>query len=299
MKKTLIFGVIIILSIFSVVSVYAEESLATTTTTTVEASTTIQTTTTTTVSATPTFPFGLWWSRIKLIFLRDPLKKSEVVLDILNQRLNSLQQSANNSESLKKALENYNKAIEDLKNRLSALKETSNNPNIDRLLDKLTQNQVRHQEIFDYLINRASTSTLPLLQQVRERWGQEIVPLRLRFENQEEFMNRIQEALNNLTATTTPSVIGEFRQLRIMQTLRTQLQNMEMNNFVTSTQEKLIQIQNRLEERIQNREQVLQKQGFSSSAIERILNNLPVPTSTPQFRNLPTEPPPGSKKMGD
>jgi len=72
-----------------------------------------------------------------------------------------------------------------------------------------------------------------------------------------------------------------------------------MNNFVTSTQEKLIQIQNRLEERIQNREQVLQKQGFTSSTVEQILNNLPQPTSTPKFRNLPTESPPGLKKRGE
>jgi len=153
------------------------------------------------------------------------------------------------------------------------------------LLDKLTNLEIRHQQLFDRLINNA-TSTSALLQQINQKINQQIIPLQLRFENQEQFINRFEKELKNYSATSTP--VGEFRQLRIMETLQEQLRLFNQNNLATSTQEQMQQLQERLQNRIEQRINTLNKQGFSSSTVNEILNQMLQPT----FKNKPTTSPP-------
>ncbi|NMB92370.1 MAG: hypothetical protein GYA31_01975 [Parcubacteria group bacterium] len=278
MKNIIIISLILALSLsFVILSVKAEE-----TTTTIEA-------TTTTVSPSdgslvPLSVVGRVLARLRAIFSRDPIQRTEATLELAGDNLWRLKPNLNPA-ALEKALANYNQAIEKLKTRLEELKETSNNPNLDTLLNKLTDLELRHQEIFNNLLNN-TTSTSPLLEQVRNRIHQEIIPLHLRFENQEEMMHRLQESLEGFGATSTPA--GEFRQLQIMETLRTQLEEMNMNNVASSTQEQVQQLRNRLENQIQQRINTLEKQGFNTSTINQILEGI----SKPVFKNLPSEPPP-------
>jgi len=92
-----------------------------------------------------------------------------------------------------------------LKTRLENLKNTSNNPRIDVLLDKLTNLEIRHQQLFDRLINNA-TSTSALLQQINQKINQQIIPLQLRFENQEQFINRFEKELKIIVPLQLQSV---------------------------------------------------------------------------------------------
>lgn len=292
MKKILSICLIFIISMLFVPSLKAEE----TTTTLSSVSTTIVSdsdTSTTVTNSTPLVTVPLSWgtrilTQLRLWLSRDSLQRADLTLKLTQDDLIRLERSTTNIDALKKALANYTKAIDELKTRLENLKATSNNPNIDKLLNKLTDLEIRHQEVFDRLINNA-TSTKPLLEQLQNRFNQSILPLHLRFENQEEFVRRLEQGLNNVGATST--AVGEFRQLRIMETLRTQLQQMNLTNLATSTQEQINRLQERLNDRIQQRIQVLEKQGFSSSTVNQILENTPQPV--PVFKKLPQTPPPG------
>jgi tetratricopeptide (TPR) repeat protein len=104
----------------------------------------------------PTSPFYFlkeWGRGIKMFFTFDPIKKSELEIKIGDEKMAELvivaEKEPQNEKAIQKALENYQKSKERLAKRLESLKETSQNPNVDRLLDKVVEQEVRHIEVFD------------------------------------------------------------------------------------------------------------------------------------------------------
>src|SRR3989344_3744330 len=67
-----------------------------------------------------------------------------------------------------KALENYRRSQEILKNRLESLRETSENPNIDRLLGSISERIVLHEKLFDE-IQKRHEEVGETVERVRER----------------------------------------------------------------------------------------------------------------------------------
>lgn len=298
--------------------IFAEETTTTTiadttTTTTLDTTTTtVGDTTTTTieefsvpkalglnkVGLLPTSPFYFlkeWWRGLKIGWIRDPIKESEAQLQILSEKLAELEamvQKGVKEEVLEKAFENYVKAMNQLKIRLEEIEGTSENPNIDKLLNKITEAEIRHQEVLDKILEKAPQAANQV-ERVRQNINQTLPLLRLRFENQEEFMNRLENKLEELQPLN-PAPIGEFRQLRIMENMQEQLQQMPLENYSEDVQAKAEQVKEKLENRVQQRTQVLEQQGFSTSSIENIMGELPspVPKITPE--KLPKTPPPGT-----
>ena len=298
--------------------IFAEETTTTTiadttTTTTLDTTTTtVGDTTTTTieefsvpkalglnkVGLLPTSPFYFlkeWWRGLKIGWIRDPIKESEAQLQILSEKLAELEamvQKGVKEEVLEKAFENYVKAMNQLKIRLEEIEGTSENPNIDKLLNKITEAEIRHQEVLDKILEKAPQAASQV-ERVRQNINQTLPLLRLRFENQEEFMNRLENKLEELQPLN-PAPIGEFRQLRIMENMQEQFQQMPLENYSEDVQAKAEQVKEKLENRVQQRTQVLEQQGFSTSSIENIMGELPspVPKITPE--KLPKTPPPGT-----
>jgi hypothetical protein len=108
------------------------------------------------VGLLPTSPFYFlkeWGRGIKMFFTFDPIKKSELELKISDEKIAELaaivEKEPQNEKAIEKALSNYQKSRERLSKRLASLKETSQNPNVDRLLDKVVEQEVRHIEVFD------------------------------------------------------------------------------------------------------------------------------------------------------
>ncbi|MBU2529817.1 MAG: hypothetical protein KKD35_02155, partial [Elusimicrobia bacterium] len=307
-----------LISGFSANLVFAEETTTTTvadTTTTTIADTTTTTvgdTTTTTVEEIsvpwalglkkvgllPTSPFYFlkeWWRGLKIGWIRDPIKKSEVQLQILSEKLaeaEAMAQKALKPEVLEKAFDNYANAMDKLKTRLEGLKETSENPNIDKLLDKITEAEIRHQEVLDKILENVPEAVAQV-ERVRQNINQTLPLLRLRFENQEEFMERLENKLQELQPLK-PAPVGEFRQLRIMESMQEQLQQTPLEDYPEHVQAKAEQLKERLENKIQQRTRVLEKQGFSTSTIENIIKALPAPVPKIPLERLPKTPPPGT-----
>jgi len=249
------------------------------------------------VGLLPTSPFYFlkeWWRGLKVGWIRDPIKKSEAQLQILSEKLaeaESITRKGLKPEVLERAFGNYTNTMDKLKTRLEGLKGTSENPNIDKLLDKITVAEIRHFEVLDKILERVPQAVAQV-EEVRQNINQTLPLLRLRFENQEEFMERLENKLQELQPLK-PAPVGEFRQLRIMESMQEQLQQTNLGDYPEHVQAKAEQLKERLENRIQQRIQTLEKQGFATSTIENIIKVLPIPTSKIPPERLPKTPPPG------
>jgi len=109
----------------------------------------------------PTNPFYFFkeFSRgVRRFFAFDPEKRAELELKILNVKAAEIQVieelNPDNTEALVRAIDNYNEGVDRLRVRLDILRDTSENPNIDRLLDKLMDRSLRHQQLFDEISGR-------------------------------------------------------------------------------------------------------------------------------------------------
>ncbi len=320
--KKIILGLFLcgLISGVSVNLIFAEETTTTTvidaTTTTVgdATTTTIVDTTTTTlpeeeelsvpkalglkrVGLLPTSPFYFlkeWWRGLKVGWTRDPIKKSEVQLQILSEKLaeaEAIAQKAPKQEVLEKAFDNYTNAMSRLRDRMESLKETSENPNIDKLLDKVTEAEIRHSEVLDRILEKVPEVVVQV-ERIRQNINQTLPLLRLKFENQEEFMNRLENKLQELQPLKSAPA-GEFRQLRIMNSIQEQLQQTNLGDYSDHVQAKAEQLKEKLKNRVQQSVQVLEKQGFATSTIENIMKALPIPTPKIPKGRLPKTPPPG------
>jgi len=292
-----------LLSGFSANLIFAEETTTTTvadtTTTTIEEMTVPEALGMKKVGLLPTSPFYFlkeWWRGWKVGWIRDPIKKSEAQLQILSEKLAEAAEIARRApkpEVLEKAFDNYTSAMDRLKDRMEGLKETSENPNIDKMLDRITQAEIRHSEVLDKILERVPEAVVQV-EKVRQNINQILPLLRLKFENQEEFMNRLENKLQELQPLN-PVPVGEFRQLRIMESMQEQLQQTNLEDYPEHVQAKAEQLKERFENKIQQRIQVLEKQGFSSSTIREVINILPVPTARIPKGRLPKTPPPGTE----
>jgi len=109
----------------------------------------------------PTSPFYFvkeWRRGISLLFTFNPVAKAELELKIANEKAAEVlavqEKEPEKAEALEKALANYQKSQEKLKARFEALKETSQNPNVDKLLDKFVVQAIKHTELFDELAQK-------------------------------------------------------------------------------------------------------------------------------------------------
>lgn len=104
----------------------------------------------------PTSPFYFFkeWSRnLRSFATFNPIAKTELELKFTNEKAAELKQVSENqpesAEAMQKAMENYQASQEKLRIRFEGLKETSQNPNMDKLLNKLTDRVVKHEKLFD------------------------------------------------------------------------------------------------------------------------------------------------------
>lgn len=152
----------------------------------------------------PNNPFHFikeWNWNIKRAFTFNPEKRTELELKISNEQaaeIKRLQEvDPNNVKAIGKAVNNYQDNIERLKNRLEAIKETGENLNVDNLLDKLTDNSLNHQRIFDNLkIKLEENSGLKeKIENIQNRIDDVILKIPEKFENSEKFKERIQAVI--------------------------------------------------------------------------------------------------------
>lgn len=113
----------------------------------------------------PTNPFYFlkeWGRGVRRVFIFNPVTKAELELRIANEKAAEAKQveeaAPGNTEAIAEAVKNYEEAQARLQTRLESLKETSKNPNVDRLLNELADRTVKHQKLFDELAKKFDES---------------------------------------------------------------------------------------------------------------------------------------------
>lgn len=151
----------------------------------------------------PTSPFYFlkeWQRAVQKVFTFNPIKKAELETDTLNQRAAEIKKmeeiAPQNIEAITKAIDKYKQNVDGLKERLGNLKETSQNPNVDKLLDKLTDRSLKHLELFEDLKSKFEDKDLKQeMDAVRDKLDDVIGDVPQRFENPEAFKERLQKAV--------------------------------------------------------------------------------------------------------
>ncbi len=110
------------------------------------------------VGTLPTSPFYFlkeWGRGIKLFFAFNPLVKAKVELEITNEKAAEAfkvnETSLDDTSAISRAFDNYKNSAERLKNKLERLSETSKNPNVKELIDKVDERLQKHELLFDQL----------------------------------------------------------------------------------------------------------------------------------------------------
>lgn len=103
----------------------------------------------------PSSPFYFFknWSRgIQKALTFNPVKKVELELRFADEKVVEAQKLAKTEpskvEAIERAIENYRTSQLELKKRIGLLKETSKNPRVDALLEKLADRTVKHDKLF-------------------------------------------------------------------------------------------------------------------------------------------------------
>ena len=99
-----------------------------------------------------------WRRSIARVLTFSAVKKTELELYIVNEKaaeaLTMAERKPDDPEAFTKAIENYTDATNQLEARLIKLKETSENPNIGKLLGKLDAQTLKHAILFNHLAER-------------------------------------------------------------------------------------------------------------------------------------------------
>lgn len=96
-----------------------------------------------------------WGRSIRRAFTFNAIKKVELELNIVNEKaaeaIKTQETNPNDAEALAAALENYAGAGGRLQARIDKLKETSENPNVEKLLERINERTLKHANLFNQL----------------------------------------------------------------------------------------------------------------------------------------------------
>jgi len=250
-----------------------------------------------------------WWRGLRLGFTFNPVKRAQLETTITEDVLDELANVATNSqrsEAIQKALDNYSQHAEKLRIRLETLKETSENPNIDKLLDRLSELQTKHEEVFNRITNRFAV-TEQIRQQIENTMNNGIFLWQVRKEQKNNFLPRIERQAQTSTESFVPQFLvapqhqGEVRHVYLLEGVKNRLENVDLEKLTSEEQAKLEDWEQKIEEKIETKKETLEKQGISSSTLDEIINKslqvLPrlknLPQAAPKMTNSPRNNPPG------
>ncbi len=157
----------------------------------------------TTPTLLPTSPFYFFKSAartVQLFFTFNAVRKTELELRIADEKIiearEVVEHLPGDQRALERAIENYRNTAESLKARLEGLRETSQNPNVDKLLDKLADRSVKHSELFEELKEKAEDKSKPEFDKVKDALGEGFLRTADRIENPDKLVRRLKQALD-------------------------------------------------------------------------------------------------------
>ncbi len=196
---------------------------------------------------TSNFYFLKEWARgIRMFFTFNPVSRVELELKISDEKMTELavvlEKEPQNEKALEKALANYQKSKEKLAQRLESLKETSENPNVDKLLDKIVEQEVRHIDVFDNITQtrkKYDGANVPVIRGSAS-FGARIVGSK---DSPEKFAQRIKSAIEKLPERE----LKNFRAIEIIDRLSENLEPEITSQLIKVREEYFEKLSNEIE----------------------------------------------------
>ncbi|MEK7555469.1 MAG: DUF5667 domain-containing protein [Patescibacteria group bacterium] len=277
---------ILILSLL-VLCVWSVSAVLTTKADTVDEEVSYQEIGTETPKLLPNNPFHFlkeWNWNIKRAFTFNPEKRAELELKISNEQVAEIKRlqevDPNNVKAIGKAANNYQDNVERLKNRLEAIKETSENPNVDNLLNKLTDNSLKHQRIFDNLKTKLEENPelKEKIENIQSQIDNVIVKIPEKFENFEKFKERIRAVIEK----QPQRVFKELQTVELLDRLEEKLPEDEREHLQNLKEEMISKFEDKVnnwketdkENLLASQEQILKLIGEAKNLIAKVENLL-------------------------
>lgn len=177
-----------------------------------------------------------WGRGIRSALAFDPVKKTELELRVANEKAAELKKVAENNPqddaALERAIENYNKNVERLRTRLEALKENSENPKVDKLLDELTDRALKHEQIFEELkVKRQALRER--LEQSQNNLDDTVAQVPEKLDNPDKFRERLEKVLKNQKETE----LRELKTLHFLSRLEAKASSTEVKEKISRLKE--------------------------------------------------------------
>lgn len=184
------------------------------------------------------------------------VSRAELELKIVNEKAAELKKVSENNnnedaQGLERAVANYKDNVERLRTRLEALKETSENPNIDKLLDKLTDRTIKHIQLFEELKNKHE-NIKEKLEEAQKGLDGAIVEVPNRLDNLEKFKKRIERA----SEKQRDKVTKEIRVISVLDRLEDKIKNDEARKKISEVKTEFVR---KFETRVKERDVNSQK----------------------------------------
>ena len=172
----------------------------------------------------------------------DAVAKTELELKIASEKAAEAKEVAgqdpDNERGISRALMNYERAQERLRQRLESLGETSENPNIDRLLNMVAERAVLHEKLLKGLEAKHETQK-SITQNIRARIQATFGEIAKK-DTAEQFAERLENALES----------GKGSALRHIRSLETLDRLQESESLSDEAKQKLQELRNRLSEQV-------------------------------------------------
>ncbi|MDO8429930.1 MAG: DUF5667 domain-containing protein [bacterium] len=172
----------------------------------------------------PTNPFYFFkeWGRgVERLFTFNSVSKVELELRISDEKASEAKKvqelKPDDSAGIRRAIKNYQNSQERLKIKLGELATTSQNPNLDRLLENITERSLKHAQIFSELDKKLSEN--PELKNAisgAKNSIESIVAVAAQKEDPSKFASRLERAISDSGA-------GELKNARSLEIV-TQIQ---------------------------------------------------------------------------
>lgn len=159
---------------------------------------------------------------VQSFFTFNSVKKAELELRFADERLveakTLVEKSPENTAALQNAIESYQERVAALETRLEGLSETSQNPNVNALLEKVTDRAIKHEKLFDEIISKTAEGAPEAQAIVASAQGKifdAVFVIPRKFEDAETFAGRIEKAVEQQEG----SFIAPLRAVEILNRL--------------------------------------------------------------------------------
>ena len=164
------------------------------------------------------FYFLKEWKRgIQSFFTFGQLKKSVMEQKFANEKLLELRKMVEegkiDQKILDRAVEKYEKTMGKIKKAVDKLKDTAeNNEDVNKFLEKFTNQQVLHEKILQKLEGQAPEAVIEKIKRAREQHLERFKEVMTKLQtNQEEIAEKIQNALQN-GDTANPGILDRIKE---------------------------------------------------------------------------------------